>query len=81
MAEKQVRSTKRKQFKLDCRVVDALETLARDRGSDLEYLAEEAFRDLLKKHRRPITFHDALRHSIRAVPANDRAPKRARSRS
>jgi hypothetical protein len=37
----------------------------------LQDLAEEAFRDPLKKHRRPITLHDALRESLRMQPAND----------
>ena len=46
--------------------------LGLESGRRLQELAEEAFRDLLKKHRRPITLRDALRESLRMQPANDR---------
>jgi hypothetical protein len=42
----------------------------------LQELADEAFRDLLKKHRRPTTLKDILRESARSEPANDRHPAR-----
>ena len=46
---------------------------------DLQELADEAFRDLLKKHGRPTDLKDALRRSTRQLPANDpRGPRRAR---
>jgi hypothetical protein len=38
----------------------------------LQELADEAFGDLLKKHRRPVTLKDALRQSERLHPADDR---------
>jgi hypothetical protein len=38
----------------------------------LQELADEAFRDLLKKHRRPVTLKEMLRESARSHPANDR---------
>jgi hypothetical protein len=41
-------------------------------------LAEEAFRDLLKKHRRPVSLREALRASARLHPANDQHPPRSR---
>ena len=50
----------------------ALDRLAKDRMSSIQELAEEAFRDLLKKHRRPTTLKEMLRESARAHPANDR---------
>lgn len=48
----------------------ALDLLGRDRMMDFQELADEAFRDLLKKHRRPVTLKEALKQSAR-LPAND----------
>jgi hypothetical protein len=59
----------------------ALEALSRDEDRSLDSLAEEAFADLLKKHRRPRSLLEALRESARRHPANDSAPSRARRRS
>lgn len=72
-----------KQFKLDAAVLLALEALAHDSGRDMHALAHEAFADLLKKYRRPQTVKDALRESLRAVPANDPPlkPKRGRQKA
>jgi hypothetical protein len=44
-------------------------------------LAEEAFRDLLKKHRRPTTLKEMLRDSVRMQPANDPPPPPPRRRA
>jgi hypothetical protein len=52
----------------------AIACLARESGRDVDQLAEEAFRDLLKKHRRPATLREALRESVRMLPANDHRP-------
>jgi predicted DNA-binding ribbon-helix-helix protein len=41
----------------------ALDVLARDRMMDFQELADEAFRDLLKKHNRPTNLKSALRRS------------------
>jgi hypothetical protein len=41
----------------------ALDMLARDRMMDFQELADEAFRDLLKKHSRPTDLKSALRQS------------------
>src|SRR3981189_2667450 len=41
----------------------ALDLLARDRMMDFQELADEAFRDLLKKHNRPTDLKAALRQS------------------
>lgn len=49
----------------------ALDELAHDLGLSLDDLAEEAFGDLLRKHRRPRTLREALRESARHYPAND----------
>jgi hypothetical protein len=48
----------------------ALTLLARDRMQDFQELADEAFRDLLKKHHRPVTLKESLKQSMR-TPAND----------
>ncbi len=45
--------------------------LARDSMKDIQELADEAFRDLLAKHHRPVTLKEALRASTRRMPAND----------
>jgi hypothetical protein len=43
----------------------------------LQELADEAFADLLRKHRRPVTLKQALKESLRRQPANDpRAQRR-----
>ena len=56
----------------------AIACLALESGRDVDQLAEEAFRDLLKKHRRPATLREALRESVRMLPANDHRPVRRR---
>jgi hypothetical protein len=68
------KTTKRKTFTIDRDVAYALETLARDKGGRIDSLAEQAFRDFLKKQGRPITVEEALRQSVRVIPANDRSP-------
>lgn len=52
----------------------ALQLLARDRMSSFQELADEAFRDLLKKHNRPVTLNAALKQSLRSIAANETAP-------
>lgn len=47
----------------------ALDLLARDRMMDFQELADEAFRDLLKKHGRPTELKVALRRSAEAADA------------
>ncbi len=52
----------------------AIEGLSRDSKKSFDDLANEAFADLLKKHRRPTTLKEALRESARREPANDPHP-------
>jgi hypothetical protein len=68
----------RKLIAFDPQTMAALKLLASDNMSSLQELAEEAFRDLLKKHGRPTNLKDALRQSLRKHPANDhgRHPKK-----
>jgi hypothetical protein len=53
-----------KRIVLDGVVMQAVELLGRDLGKDFVELGDEAFRDLLKKHRRPVGLRDALRQSL-----------------
>jgi hypothetical protein len=57
-----------KRIVLDGVVMQAVELLGRDLGKDFVDLSDEAFRDLLKKHRRPVGLQDALRQSLRRGP-------------
>jgi len=52
-----------KRIQIDDATWHALALLARDRMMDFQELADEAFRDLLKKHGRPIDLKSALRQS------------------
>lgn len=52
----------------------ALEELAHDLGTPLHAIVDEAFGDLLRKHRRPRSLREALRESARQYPANDCEP-------
>jgi len=58
----------RKIIAFDPETYDALVLLARDRMNSLQELADEAFRDLLKKHGRPSSLKDALRRSLKPPP-------------
>jgi hypothetical protein len=64
----------RKLIEFDPSMLQAIELLARDSMKDVQELADEAFRDLLKKHGRPSDLKDALRRSARQLPANDERP-------
>jgi hypothetical protein len=61
-----------KRVEFDQESYAALDLLARDRMMTFQELAEEAFRDLLRKHGRPVELKEALRKSARASTA---APK------
>ncbi len=71
----------RKLVAFDAETLQALELLARDSLKDFQELADEAFRDLLKKHGRPTSLKEALRQSTRRLAANDqRARTSAKAR-
>jgi hypothetical protein len=53
-----------KRIQFDQDTLQALSLLAGDRGVDLQSLADEAFRDLLRKHGRPTNLKAALRQSV-----------------
>jgi hypothetical protein len=52
-----------KRVQFDAETWAALDLLARDRMMDFQELADEAFRDLLRKHGRPTDLRTALRQS------------------
>ena len=52
-----------KRVQFDAETWQALDLLARDRMQDFQELADEAFRDLLRKHGRPTDLKSALRQS------------------
>jgi hypothetical protein len=62
----------RRRLEFDGETWHALHRFSLDSMRSLQELTDEAFRDLLKKHRRPVTLKDALRQSARLHPANDR---------
>jgi hypothetical protein len=64
----------RRRIEFDAEAWFALDRLAKDRMSTVQELADEAFRDLLRKHRRPTTLKEMLQESVRSHPANDQMP-------
>jgi hypothetical protein len=53
-----------KRVQFDSETWNALNLLAKDSMKDFQELADEAFRDLLRKHGRPTTLKEALRKSV-----------------
>jgi len=68
----------RRRIEFDGETWHAVHKLSLDSMKSLQELADEAFRDLLKKHRRPTTLKEMLRESVRSHPANDHGPARKR---
>jgi hypothetical protein len=64
----------RKLIAFDPETWQAMTLLSRDSMKSLQELADEAFSDLLKKHRRPTGLRQQLRESARQLPANDPEP-------
>jgi len=54
---------KGKRVQFDDETWQAIDLLARDQLKDFQELADEAFRDLLRKHGRPADLKEALRRS------------------
>ncbi len=71
MARKAGRSDVRRLIGFERETYHALHQLSLDRSATLQELADEAFRDLLKKHRRPVGLGEMLRQSARMMPSND----------
>ena len=60
-----------KRIVFDVETWQALHRLSLDSVKSIQELADEAFRDLLKKHHRPTNLKEMLRQSARLHPAND----------
>jgi len=70
-----------KRISFDRETWNALDLMARDKMMTLQELADEAFRDLLKKHGRPTDLRSALRQSARDIAANqNKKPARSRDK-
>jgi len=74
-----------KRVQFDDAIWQALDLLARDSKRDFQALADEAFRDLLRKHGRPTDLQSALRQSAGAsadvVPLRPKGKPRRRPKS
>ncbi|MEA2906372.1 MAG: hypothetical protein QOI12_3759 [Alphaproteobacteria bacterium] len=71
-----------KRVQLDDETWQALDLLGRDQMKEFQELADEAFRDLLRKHGRPASLKEALRRSAGSSNVHSiRPPKRPRKRS
>jgi hypothetical protein len=53
-----------KRLQFDEETLAAIDALARERGVSFQDLANEAFADLLKKHRQPVGLKAALKESV-----------------
>jgi hypothetical protein len=58
----------RRRIEFDAAIWHVLNNLSLDTGKRLQDLADEAFRDLLKKYRRPVTLRDALPKACVCIP-------------
>ena len=61
----------RKKVEIDPYLLGVLTVLAQDFGCSVESLADDAVRELLRKHNRPRTLEEAFRQSLRTLPMND----------
>src|SRR5438067_1425444 len=70
-----------KRVQFDDQTWHALDLLARERMMEFQELADEAFRDLLKKHGRPTDLKSALRQSAGKSATVHRLPTAKKSRT
>ena len=71
---------RRKQIEFDNDTYLALNELANDRMATLQELADEAFKDLLKKHNRPVGLAEALKQSATESKKNNVVEIKSRQR-
>jgi hypothetical protein len=69
---------RRKIVEIDEETWQALDVLARDRLASFQELADEAFRDLLRKHHRPVGLRAALKASAKGDAGAPGAKPRSR---
>jgi hypothetical protein len=62
-----------KRVQFDDETWEAIEAVMHDRGSSFQELADEAFSDLLKKHKQPVGLMASLKESV-----GKRNPRRRR---
>jgi hypothetical protein len=55
---------KGKRVQFDDEIWAAIEAVAHAEGKSFQQLADEAFKDLLKKHRQPVGFKASLKESL-----------------
>ncbi|HLH12860.1 MAG TPA: hypothetical protein VKV77_13415 [Methylovirgula sp.] len=76
-----------KRVEFDDETWAAINLLRQERHRSFQQLADEAFRDLLEKHQKPVGLKAQLRESLRAsgksarAPAAHSAPKKGRKRA
>ena len=70
-----------KRVQFDDATWQAIDLLGRDRMMDFQELADEAFRDLLRKHDRPIDLKSALRRSAGQAATMHSLPTRRKTRN
>ena len=70
---------KGKVIKFEAEDFAALDQLARDRMMTFQELADEAFRDLIKKHGRPTDLKEALRRSANLSSSATKQKKHSRA--
>ena len=74
----QAPDVRRKLVEFDPETWVAVDLLGRDTFMSFQELADEAFRDLLRKHNRPVELRDQLKQSARAAGrAKPAGPRRA----
>ena len=69
------RTERGKRVQFDLETWHALDLLARDSMKTFQELADEAFRDLLHKHGRPVDLKDALKKSLKQSGAAEPSRK------
>ncbi len=67
-----------KRVQFDDETWEAIEAVMRDNGSSFQQLTDEAFADLLKKHKQPVGLKAALKESVGVAGKPPASKKRAR---
>lgn len=71
--------TKGKRVEFDIETWQSLDLLARERMMTFQELADEAFRDVLRKYDRPYDVRDALKKSARAADGEKESAKKRKA--
>ncbi|WP_414463359.1 hypothetical protein [Hyphomicrobium sp. DY-1] len=68
----------RKVVNIEDDVLRAVSIYARDSGTSLDDIHNEALRELLKRKGQPVGLHEALKQSAKMIAANDGSKSRRR---